>query len=172
MLRIHLRHHCNEIIAITTVGYTIPIRASCIHNIISMDTRHPLPVMSGFRHNASSRENHAFKSNAQINPQSAKPISAQPAPYLFVSPERETNTRLPYEGMSPRQGFIHPTAPKSRQINESVAQKRRKPPGFSRGGLRIRLFSIDACATASAPHPGYQDSANHFGDIQSARILV
>lgn len=45
MLRIHLRHHCNEIIAITTVGYTIPIRTSCIHYIIVMDTRRPLPIM-------------------------------------------------------------------------------------------------------------------------------
>jgi hypothetical protein len=48
MLRIHLRLHCNNTIAITTVGYTIPIRAPCPIEIISMDTRHPLPVISIF----------------------------------------------------------------------------------------------------------------------------
>lgn len=98
ILRIHLRLHCKIMIAITTVGYTIPIRAPCIHEIISMDTRHPLQVIFRYAPAALEEKSAPFKSNAQILPQSTEPISVQPAPNSVLCPKRDTNTRIPHEG--------------------------------------------------------------------------
>ena len=55
----------------------------------------------------------------------------------FFSLERATNTRLPFEGIGPRYQCTQKAAKKP----PNRCQKRRRPPGFSRGGLRIRLFS-------------------------------
>lgn len=90
ILRIHLGHHCNEIIAITTVGYTIPIRAPCIHNIISMDTRHPLPVMSGFPHNAFQTDNplHSIRMRRSIPKAPSLFRHNPPQIYLFAPNEK------------------------------------------------------------------------------------
>lgn len=112
ILRIHLRHHCNEIIAIMTVGYTIPIRAPCIHNIISMDTRHPLPVMSGFRHNASSRENHCIQIEcADLSPK-RQAYFGTTRPESICQPRTRNEYTYPVRGNEPSSWIHSPDSPK------------------------------------------------------------